>query len=136
MWEKLLGINFDYKLKFAKHIEGICKKASRKLNAIARLTPYMASLKKSILINAFFKLQFNYCPLIRMCRNRSLSNTLLEEIFGVSQKIGAIHEIRFPQKIVFWSIRENKFQQKKFFLHFLFTYLFISTDDYKLYNTT
>ena len=29
--EKLLGINFDCKLKFNKHIEDICQKASRKL---------------------------------------------------------------------------------------------------------
>ena len=52
LWEKLLRINFDYKLNLAKRIEGICKKTSRKLNAIARLAPYMTSLKKSILINA------------------------------------------------------------------------------------
>ena len=35
--EKVLGINFDYKLKFMNHIEDICKKASRKLNALAKL---------------------------------------------------------------------------------------------------
>ena len=35
MCEKLLGINFDYKLNFAKHIEDICPTASRKLNALA-----------------------------------------------------------------------------------------------------
>ena len=29
--EKLLGITFDYKLKFSNHIEDICKKATRKL---------------------------------------------------------------------------------------------------------
>ena len=43
--KKLLGKNFDDTLNFAKHIEGICQKASRMLNAIARLTPYMISLK-------------------------------------------------------------------------------------------
>ena len=34
---KMLGINFDCKLKFTNHIDKICKKASRKLNALARL---------------------------------------------------------------------------------------------------
>ena len=37
LYEKLLGINFDYKLNFAKNIEDICQKESRKLNALARL---------------------------------------------------------------------------------------------------
>ena len=33
--EKLLGINFDCKLKLNKHIEEFCRKASRKLNELA-----------------------------------------------------------------------------------------------------
>ena len=33
----MLGIDFDYKLKFTNHIDKICKKASRKLNALARI---------------------------------------------------------------------------------------------------
>ena len=55
--EKLLGATFDCKLKFNKHIEDICQKASQKL--------------KPILTNAFFKSQFNNSPLVRMCCNRS-----------------------------------------------------------------
>ena len=43
-WEKFLGINFDYKLKFTNHIDEICKKASRNLNALARITPYIGTL--------------------------------------------------------------------------------------------
>ena len=39
--EKLLGIIFDCKSKFNKHIEDCCQKASQKLNALARLAPYM-----------------------------------------------------------------------------------------------
>ena len=33
--KKMLGINFDYQLKFTNHIDEICEKASRKLNALA-----------------------------------------------------------------------------------------------------
>ena len=72
----MLGINFDYKLKFTNHIEEICKKASRKLNAHARIAPYMGIRKRRTLMNAFFKSQFNYCPLIWMCCNRSLNNKI------------------------------------------------------------
>ena len=33
---KLLGVTFDYKLKFEKHVTTICQKANRNLNALAR----------------------------------------------------------------------------------------------------
>ena len=64
--KKLQGMTFDCKLKFNKNIEDICQKVSQKLNAIARLAPYMGTTKKRIVMNAFFKSQFNYYPLVRM----------------------------------------------------------------------
>ena len=57
--EKLLGITFECKLKLNKHIEDICQKTSQKLIALARLPQYMGLTKKRILMNAFFKSQFN-----------------------------------------------------------------------------
>ena len=45
--------NFDYKLKFTNHIDEICKTASRKLNALARIAPYMGIRKRRTLINTF-----------------------------------------------------------------------------------
>ena len=74
--EKILGITFDCKLKFNKHIEDICQKASQKINALARLAPYMGTTKKRIIMNTFFKSQFNYCPLVWMCCNRSLNTKI------------------------------------------------------------
>ena len=58
--EKVLGITIDCKLKFNKHIQDICQKASQKLNVLARLAPYMRATKKNVLINAFFKSQCTY----------------------------------------------------------------------------
>ena len=60
--KKLLGVTFDNKLKFEKHIITICQTANRKLNAL-----YMELGKTRMLINAFFISQFNYCPVIWMC---------------------------------------------------------------------
>ena len=71
--EKLLVITFDYKLKLSNRIEDICKKPTRKLNALSRIVPYMDVSRRKILANAFFRSQFNYCPLIWMCCNRSLN---------------------------------------------------------------
>ena len=39
--EKLLGVEFDNKLTFEKHVTDICRKASRKIYALARIAPYM-----------------------------------------------------------------------------------------------
>ena len=43
--EVLLGITSDKDLKFDDHVNSLCKKACQKLNALARLAPYM-TLKK------------------------------------------------------------------------------------------
>ena len=37
----LLGITIDSNLTFENHINSICKKASQKLNALARIAPYI-----------------------------------------------------------------------------------------------
>ena len=36
--EKLLGIKTDIKLTFEEHVEGLCKKASQKVGALARIS--------------------------------------------------------------------------------------------------
>ena len=74
--EKLLGLFFDSKLTFQSHVDNICKKASQKLNAISRITPYMDLNKERLAVNAFFIAQFNYCPLIWMCHNRTYNNKI------------------------------------------------------------
>ena len=51
--EKMLGINFDYKLKFTNHIDETFKKTSRKSNALARTAPCMGIRKRRTLINTF-----------------------------------------------------------------------------------
>ena len=69
--EKLLGVKFDKKLTFDDHISDICKKAGRKISALARVTRYMGIAKKRILMNAFFTSQFSYCPPVWMCHSRT-----------------------------------------------------------------
>ena len=64
----LLGIIIDSNLTFENHINSICKKAGQKLNALARVAPYM-------------NIQKSCCPLIWMFHSRRLSN-----------KINSIHE--------------------------------------------
>ena len=43
---ELLGIVLDSKLSFEDHIINLCKKASQKFKALARVAPYMYLKKK------------------------------------------------------------------------------------------
>ena len=70
-YEELLNVNFDYKLTFNTHVSDLCKNASRKSNALARVEPYMSISKRRILMNAFFKSQFNHCLLVWMCHGQN-----------------------------------------------------------------
>ena len=69
--EKLLGVKIDNKLTFKCHVSEMCKKANRKINALARIAPFININKRHILTNSFFRSQFNYCPLIWMCHSRT-----------------------------------------------------------------
>ena len=63
--KNLLGVTFDNKLKFEKHIITICRRANIKLNTLARLTLYGTG-KRRMHMNVFFTPQFNYCPVVWM----------------------------------------------------------------------
>ena len=77
----LLGITIDHELKFDEHVNHLCTKVSLKLNALARIAPFMNVSKKRIIMKSFIESQFGYCPLIWMFRSRGLNN-----------KINRIHE--------------------------------------------
>ena len=68
--EKLLGVKFDSKLRFDQHITDFCRRASRKIHALARVTPFINLSIQHLPMNSFFKTQFNYCLLIWMCHSR------------------------------------------------------------------
>ena len=72
--EKLLGVKIDHKLTFDCHVSGMCKKANRKTNALARIAPFININKRRVLMNSFFRSQFNYFPLIWMYH--SWTNTI------------------------------------------------------------
>ena len=47
---KLLGITIDYDLKFKKHINELCRKASYKLHALQRIRRYLSVDKANYLL--------------------------------------------------------------------------------------
>ena len=74
--EKILGVHFDNKLNFNTHLSKLCKKASQKLHALARVSNFMSCNQKRLIMNAFISSQFCYCPLVWMCHNRSFNNRI------------------------------------------------------------
>ena len=57
---KLLGVNIDSKLTFKTHMDIVCKKASQKINALARLCSIIPFQKRRTLMQAFIISQFSY----------------------------------------------------------------------------
>jgi hypothetical protein len=76
---KLLGVEIDNELKFTQHIKSICKKASQKINALARIRNYLDLNCTKTLYNAFLISPFMYCPLIWMFHSKSL-NSLINKV--------------------------------------------------------
>ena len=74
--QQLLDIKFDSPLSFKGHITSLCKKASQKLHALARIVNYMDLPKRKVLMKAFITSQFSYCPLIWMLHSRTLNNRI------------------------------------------------------------
>ena len=62
--EKLLGVLFNNKFDFDEHVTSLCRKASQKLNALARVAYYMNLAQGMFIMNAFIFSQFGYCPLV------------------------------------------------------------------------
>ena len=75
---EFLGIVIDNQLKFKKHIENLCKKASFKLHALRRIRKFLTVEKARILANAFINSQFNYAPLIWMFASKTATNKILK----------------------------------------------------------
>ena len=72
--EKLLGVTIDSELKFDIHVNNLCKKATQKLNALARISGYMDSSKKRTRVKAFINSHFSY--LVWMFHSREINNKI------------------------------------------------------------
>ena len=68
--EKILGVKFDSKLRFDQHITDLCRRPSRKIHALATVTPFMNLSKRRLLMTFSVKIQLNYCLFLWMCHRR------------------------------------------------------------------
>ena len=79
--EKLLGVTLDRRLNITNHVFNLCKKAIRKLHALARVSKYMEKSKLQLTMTSLVMSHFSYCPLFWMFHDRKSYN-----------KINKIHE--------------------------------------------
>ena len=63
-------------MNFNEHVTNLCDKASRKIQAVSRTSPYIPQTQKPLLMNAYFMSQLSYCPLVWMNHSRTLSNRI------------------------------------------------------------
>ena len=68
--EKMLEVKTDYKLNFDKLLKNLCSEANNKLRPLEKATPHMSVEKKKKVMNSFFSIQVNYCPLMWMLHSR------------------------------------------------------------------
>ena len=106
--EKLLGIKIDYELSFDDHVTDLCKKASRKLHALSRISKFMNYKKRRLVMRSFISSQFGYCPLVWMFHSRRLNN-----------RINSIHErsLRLVYDDKVFSFEELLIKDNSFTIH-------------------
>ena len=76
---KVLGVVIDSKLNFSLHVSAICNKASRQLNALARISNYLDVSTRRAIYDSFVASNFNYCPPVwHFCG--ATNNSKLEKI--------------------------------------------------------
>ncbi len=68
---KLLGINVDQNLDFKFHVNEVCRKAGRQLNALRRKSKLLNTSSKLKVFHAFIRANLNYCPLVWVNRNKT-----------------------------------------------------------------
>ena len=85
------NLNFDY------HVNQLCKKASKKRHALARIAEYMDINKRRMVMKAFVSSQFSNCPVI-MIYSRKMEH-----------RINSIH--MRDLKFVFDDSRDFMFQE-------------------------
>ena len=72
---KLLGVTIDKILNFNEHFTNLCDKASRKIQVLAKLFPYIHQTQEPFM-NAYFMSRFGYFSLVWMKHSRTLNNRI------------------------------------------------------------
>ena len=72
--ETIFGIKIDNKLTLDEHVEGLCKKTSQKISAVARISSLMRFEQRNRIVNVSLASHFSHYPLVWMFHSRRLNN--------------------------------------------------------------
>ena len=109
-YEKLLGVNVDYNLKFNEDLESILKKAVRKVNVLSRILPYRNFEKRRILMNSCFTSQFNYCSLVWKFHSCTISNKI-KHLYKICLHVVYSVKISSFEKVLEMQISTNSYSK-------------------------
>ena len=62
----ILGVEFDSKLNFESHINEICTRTSKQINALKRMKHLLDKTCKQTIYNSYVSSNFNYCAMVWM----------------------------------------------------------------------
>ena len=63
-------------MSFDEHVNQLCNQASQKISALNRIASLMTFVQRKLIMNAFIKSHFSYCPLVWMFHSRPLNNRI------------------------------------------------------------
>ena len=84
--QKILGLIIDNKWNFKSHTNKLCKKDTRKIGALCRLSSYLNNSEKKIVLNSIMKSQFNYWRLVWIFCSKKL-NSIISKLHEGSIRI-------------------------------------------------
>ncbi len=110
---KLLGLNIDKMIDFKFHVNEVCRKAGRQLNALRRQSRLLNIESKMKVFNAFIRANITYRPLVRVNRNKTYLARLekVQEralILVYNDKDCAYYELLLRAKVPFVLIKWQK----------------------------
>ena len=74
--KKITWDNFGFRTKFEENVSKICDIVNKKLNTLHRFASHVNLNKRKMVLRAFIKSQFSYCPLIWMLYSRPFNNQI------------------------------------------------------------
>ena len=124
---KLLGMIIDNSFKFVSHVRNLCKNASRKVHALARISPYMSVTNKQTItiLNTFFVSQFSYFLYAWICYSKTLNNRIKKALWKIERCL-----------CVIYNDKKSKFQKmlgvdKSVLIHYQYLQV-LATEMYKV----
>ena len=73
---KVLGVTLDSKLNFKEHVDTLCSRASRQINALRRISKFLSTSARLKIYKSYIYSNFSYCPLAWIFCGKVNSNKL------------------------------------------------------------